>query len=229
MQWFTDCVGIVGKRESDEEESYDAFDQLSRLIGSVLPLWVPRPISSVAPYKIALVGLSIAQASLGLRQALGGDLYGGTYSAMLGLLGFNTSRSESHSELFKTYLVITFINGCVQGMEVFQMLVVGASFHGHIATLLAPAVSSAASYIGWKYVQRLRQPGPEYTARKLEAIANAWLGLGGGGGLGLTGRTQLPTIAEEEEDLMKLEDKSEIQEPIGATGGSGSPLASRGA
>ena len=213
------CLGKSTNFPNDPEE--DPFEQVARLIGQCLPEWVPRPIHATGSYRLAITTLSLTQSALGVRQMLTGDLYGGCYASLLGVLGFNTVRAEKHSELFKTYLVITFINGCVQGMEVFQLLVVGAPLASHLVTVIAPTVSGLAAYIGWQYVKRLRRPTEEYRARQLKIIEEVYDRLG----------TRLGPVAEECEDN---EEKEPIPSPdanlpiCDAPGGSGSPTC-RGA
>ena len=215
------CFGE--RKDSDSSSSYekeDPFEQCARLISGFVPSWVPRPISSTAPYRVALVGLSGMQVLLAFHSILAGDLYGGTYAGLLGVLGFNTSKAERSSEMFKTYLVITFINGCVQGMEVFQLVLMGAPFLEHSTSYIAPVVSSLASYIGWMYVKKQKKmlTDPEYAPQireeHMRSIEAAWVAQQTGK---IPGSNRLPIIEEEEDTVAEA-----------ATGGSCSPVVTKG-
>jgi len=212
---FLCCVD----RGKEVNEIEDPFEQCARLLAKCVPSWVPRPVSVTAPYRIALIGLSSTQILLGAHSVISGDLYGGTYAALLGVLGFNTSRGERTPEMFKTYLVITFINGCVQGMEVFQMMLVGAPIAGHLSVYLAPVVSSLASYIGWMYVKKqkrmLTDPAfaPQLRQEQYRLIEEAWVAQQSGK---IPGSNKLPAILEEDGCAEA------------ATGGSSSPVVKGG-
>lgn len=202
---FSLCFGDRQSESSVKEE--DPFEQCVRLLSACLPGWVPRPVSVTAPYRVALISLSTIQSSIGLTSILSGDLYGGAYATLLGVLGFNTSRNERANEMFKTYLVITFINGCVQGMEVFQLILVGAPFAGHLAAYAAPVVSGLASSIGWMYVKKQRRMltdpdyAPQLRAEQMRLIEEAWVAQQTGK---IPGSNKLPSIIEEEIENMSV-------------------------
>ena len=104
------------------------------------------------------------QSSLGLAKALTGDMYSGVYNMLLGILGVSCSREGKSKDMLKTYVVITFINGCVQAMEVVQVTLSGFSLLalkglpfgiavGHVVTILNPAASFLGAYLGWQFVK----------------------------------------------------------------------------
>jgi hypothetical protein len=180
----------------NDPQQPDPFEILTSLIGKSLPQWVPRPLSPLTSYKCTLTGLTIIQIGGGVAHCFA-DLYSGTYATLLGVLGFNTSRSDRHPDLFKTYLVITFINGCVQGMEVF-----GNILAGHLTLSLAFPflLSNGIAYLGWLYVKKqkrlLRDPSylSIWRARNYELIEAAYLATKA------RRSDRLPTIIEDEDD-----------------------------
>jgi hypothetical protein len=103
------------------------------------------------------------QACLGLAKACTGDIYSGVYNCLLGALGVSCSRPGKSREMLKTYVVITFINGCVQAMEVVQIVLLGIPMFGHgmpfvvtaghVITLLNPVAAFMGAYIGWQCVK----------------------------------------------------------------------------
>jgi hypothetical protein len=107
------------------------------------------------------------QSSLGVAKILTGDIYSGVYNTLLGVLGVSCSREGKNREMLKTYIVISFINGCVQAMEVFQVSLVGIPMFGHgvplllagahVITILNPVASFVGAYLGWQYVRAAKQ------------------------------------------------------------------------
>jgi hypothetical protein len=89
------------------------------------------------------------------------------YNSLLGILGVSCSREGKSKDMLKTYVVISFINGCVQTMEVIQLSLVGASFFGHgvpiwvalghSITLMNPCTSFIGAYLGWRYIKAAKQ------------------------------------------------------------------------
>jgi hypothetical protein len=194
---FLPCIqGSSDSTDSNITQEQDPFELLTSLINKSLPSSIPRPISPIASYKCSLTTLSMLQIAGGLSHCFA-DLYSGTYATLLGILGFNTGRSDRHPDLFKTYLVITFINGCVQGMDVF-----GNALIGHYSLGLAGPflLSNAIAYLGWLFVKKqkrlLRDPGylSVWRARNYELVEKAFVEIKSRSHAG-----RLATILEEEE------------------------------
>lgn len=107
------------------------------------------------------------QSSLGLAKVLTGDVYSGVYNMLLGILGVSCCREGKSKDMLKTYVVITFINGCVQAMEVVQVSLAGMSLLakglpfmvavGHAVTILNPISSFLGAYLGWQFVKTAKQ------------------------------------------------------------------------
>jgi hypothetical protein len=107
------------------------------------------------------------QSSLGIAKVFTGDIYSGVYNLLLGVLGVSCSREGKNREMLKTYVVISFINGCVQAMEVLQISLVGIPLFGHgvpllvsgahVITLLNPVASFIGAYLGWQYIRAAKQ------------------------------------------------------------------------
>ena len=210
----TSCSSKIAPQ--DDPASPDAFEVLAGLIGQTLPQWIPRPISPLTSYKCAMTSLSVIQISGGVLHCFA-DLYSGTYATLLGVLGFNTARSDRHPDLFKTYLVITFINGCVQGMEVFGNFLVG---HASLAVAFPFLLSNGIAYLGWLYVKKqkrlLRDPSylSVWRAQNYQLIEAAFVAQ-------LKDRSRqsqrLATITEEPDDTQD----GRVIGPTGSTGETG--------
>ena len=107
------------------------------------------------------------QALLGVSKMVSGDLYSGVYNSMLGILGVSCSREGKNKEMLKTYVVISFINGCVQVMEVAQAFLSGFPIFGHglpillkvgqITSVLNPCASFTGAYLGWQYIKAAKR------------------------------------------------------------------------
>jgi hypothetical protein len=107
------------------------------------------------------------QSFLGLAKMLSGDVYSGFYNSLLGVLGVSCSREGKSKDMLKTYVVISFINGCVQVMEVFQASLSGVPLIGHglpflvnvshYTTILNPVASFMGAYLSWQYIKAAKQ------------------------------------------------------------------------
>ena len=107
------------------------------------------------------------QSLLGVAKMVSGDVYSGFYNSLLGVLGVSCTREGKSKEMLKTYVVISFINGCVQTMEVFQASLSGLPLisHGmpfmvgvsHYTSLLNPVASFAGAYLSWQYIKAAKQ------------------------------------------------------------------------
>jgi hypothetical protein len=103
------------------------------------------------------------QALLGISKALTGDVYSGAYNTLLGVLGVSCSREGKSKDMLKTYTVITFINGCVQAMEVVQISLAGIPLFGHgmsayiatghVVSILNPFASFLGAYVSWQFIK----------------------------------------------------------------------------
>lgn len=107
------------------------------------------------------------QAFLGITKMISGDVYSGVYNSLLGALGVSCSREGKSKDMLKTYVVITFINGCVQVMEVAQASLSGMPLLGHglpilakighLTSLLNPCASFIGAYLGWQFIKATKQ------------------------------------------------------------------------
>ena len=136
---------------------------------------------------------------------------------LLGILGVSCSREGKSKDMLKTYVVITFINGCVQAMEVVQVSLSGipllghglswAVGAGHAITLLNPCASFIGAYLSWQYVKAAKQQYMLSLAhyqlqmlmmhqqqQMMQAVALQQQSLGVGG------MKRLPPIAEDAEE-----------------------------
>lgn len=107
------------------------------------------------------------QSLLGVSKMLTGDIYSGVYNSLLGALGVSCSREGKSKDMLKTYTVISFINGCVQVMEVVQMSLSGFPILGHglpaimkVAHLISvfnPCASFLGTYLSWQYIKAAKK------------------------------------------------------------------------
>jgi hypothetical protein len=107
------------------------------------------------------------QSLLGVTKMISGDVYSGVYNSLLGILGVSCTREGKSKDMLKTYVVISFINGCVQAMEVFQATLSGMPLIGHglpfmvgvshYTSLLNPVASFVGAYLSWQYIKAAKQ------------------------------------------------------------------------
>ena len=107
------------------------------------------------------------QALLGISKALTGDVYSGAYNTLLGVLGVSCSREGKNREMLKTFTVISFINGCVQAMEVVQISLAGIPLigygmpsiasAGHLISILNPFASFLGAYVSWQLIKASKE------------------------------------------------------------------------
>jgi hypothetical protein len=148
-----DCLPNCFYTKLDEEEdhppSFDIFDSIQKSIQKSLPVWIPKPMSSLPMYKILITSLALCQGGYAVGQLISGDWYSGSYTVLLSTLGIS-SLHKNQKEFFKTYIVITFINSCSQCMEIFTHASAGYG----VIHLLGPAiVSVGVTAIGWHYLK----------------------------------------------------------------------------
>ena len=107
------------------------------------------------------------QSLLGVSKMVSGDIYSGLYNSLLGVLGVSCTREGKSKDMLKTYVVISFINGCVQAMEVFQASLSGMPLLGHgmpylvtmshYTSLFNPIASFVGAYLSWQYIKAAKQ------------------------------------------------------------------------
>lgn len=118
-----------------------------------------------------LLVATFVQGSLGLVRICLGDVFSGSYSLLLATLGFNSRRPGPASNWLKTYVLITFINGTMSGIDLIQQCllhnypVVLAALPlkvnvAHMVSLTVPFASFLGAYCGWQH----------YLLQKKEAI-----------------------------------------------------------
>jgi hypothetical protein len=131
--------------------------------------------------------------------------------------------------MLKTYVVISFINGCVQAMEVIQLSLVGIPLFGHGMpflvtlshgiTVLNPFTAFVGAYLGWQYIKAAKQQYmialAQYHIQMLlmqqhqQMVQQSMLPQGSVG-------KQLPAISEE--------DEAEAEQILECTGGTESHI-----
>jgi hypothetical protein len=160
------------KADVESESTLGSLAKSVRDVGSgFIELLVGNPNSD--PSKVGEANRVAAQYAAGFQSLLGlakmvsGDVYSGFYNSLLGVLGVSCSREGKSKDMLKTYVVISFINGCVQVMEVFQAYLSGVPLIGHglpymisvshYTTLLNPVASFLGAYLSWQYVKAAKQ------------------------------------------------------------------------
>merc|ERR1712050_611363 len=68
---------------------------------------------------------TFVQGSLGLFRICLGDVFSGSYTLLLATLGYNSRHPGPASNWLKTYVLITFINGTMGGIDLIQQTLLG--------------------------------------------------------------------------------------------------------
>lgn len=111
---------------------------------------------------------TFVQGSLGIMRICLGDVFSGAYALLLATLGYNSRRPGPASNWLKTYVLITFINGTMSGIDLCQQFLLQnypvllpglpiAVNCAHLVTLLVPWVSFLGAYCGWQHIKMQRQ------------------------------------------------------------------------
>merc|ERR1719183_733830 len=111
---------------------------------------------------------TFVQGSLGIVRMCLGDVFSGSYGLLLATLGYNSRRPGPASNWLKTYVLITFINGTMSGIDLCQQFLLQnypvvlpglplAVNCAHLVTLLVPWVSFLGAYCGWQHIKMQRQ------------------------------------------------------------------------
>merc|ERR1712050_779621 len=69
---------------------------------------------------MGLLVATFVQGSLGLFRICLGDVFSGSYTLLLATLGYNSRHPGPASNWLKTYVLITFINGTMGGIDLVQ-------------------------------------------------------------------------------------------------------------
>merc|ERR1719224_333339 len=97
-----------------------------------------------------------------------GDVFSGAYALLLATLGYNSRRPGPASNWLKTYVLITFINGTMSGIDLIQQTLLGnylgitpalplAVNCAHLVTIMVPWVSFLGAYCGWQHIKMQRK------------------------------------------------------------------------
>merc|ERR1719247_772377 len=115
---------------------------------------------------------TFVQGSLGIVRMCLGDVFSGCYGLLLATLGYNSRRPGPASNWLKTYVLITFINGTMSGIDLVQQMLLQnypvilpglplAVNGAHLVTLLVPWVSFLGAYCGWQHIKMQRKAAIE--------------------------------------------------------------------
>merc|ERR1719183_3129630 len=111
---------------------------------------------------------TFVQGSLGILRMCLGDVFSGAYGLLLATLGYNSRRPGPASNWLKTYVLITFINGTMSGIDLMQNVLLQnypviaptlplAVNGAHLITILVPWVSFLGAYCGWQHIKMQRK------------------------------------------------------------------------
>jgi len=112
---------------------------------------------------------TFVQGSLGILRMCLGDVFSGAYGLLLATLGYNSRKPGPASNWLKTYVLITFINGTMSGIDVIQQTLLGNSLLilpgvlplsvncAHLVTLTVPLASFLGAYCGWNHIKNQRK------------------------------------------------------------------------
>lgn len=148
-----DCFGDLGQRG---------------LKGIGLDKYATLPDLSVKDLERGILVATFVQGSLGLLRICLGDVFSGSYTLLLATLGYNARHPGPASNWLKTYVLITFINGTMGGIDIIQhmllndfpvvMLGLPLSVNlMHAVQLSVPGVSFLGAYCGWQHIKMQRK------------------------------------------------------------------------
>jgi hypothetical protein len=111
---------------------------------------------------------TFVQGSLGIVRMCLGDVFSGAYGLLLATLGYNSRRPGPASNWLKTYVLITFINGTMSGIDLVQQTLLHNYMWilpslplsvncAHLVTLVVPWVSFLGAYCGWQHIKMQRK------------------------------------------------------------------------
>eukprot|EP00397_Hematodinium_sp_SG-2012_P035697 GEMP01038437.1.p1 GENE.GEMP01038437.1~~GEMP01038437.1.p1 ORF type:complete len:345 (+),score=83.14 GEMP01038437.1:182-1216(+) len=207
----------------------------------------PKLVSMAAPnakpwametHKRGVLVATFLQGSFGLIRMSMGDIYGGIYAILLATLGYNSLIPGPAANWLKTYVLITFINGTVGVVDLFQQtlvmnypvlsLALPLSVNAaHFLTLAVPIVSFSGAYFGWEYIKaqkevlvamrqrelQMQQPGslpwPPPPLPPPEVLQQMQRAMDKAAGICPTMRVKInQELEEQEEQLAKLREES---------------------
>jgi len=155
---------------------------LSNLGLGVLP---PLQALSLKDLQKGIVVATFVQGSMGVVRIMLGDVFSGCYTLLLATLGFNARRPGPASNWLKTYVLLTFINGTMSGIDLLQSKLLQTFPLVQLATLplsvnmlhtvqlMVPAVSFFGAYCGWQHIKMQRRIQREaYQQRLLLLMEN---------------------------------------------------------
>lgn len=132
---------------------------------SSLGQWDPVEHLSLEDLEKGILVATFIQGSLGLIRICLGDVFSGSYTLLLATLGYNSRRPGPSSNWLKTYVLITFINGTMGGIDIAQSMLIGnfPIIHYalparlnlmHAVQLLVPGASFLGAYCGWQHFKK---------------------------------------------------------------------------
>jgi hypothetical protein len=137
-------------------------------IGSGVSKCVPIRELTMQELEKGVLVATFVQGSLGLLRICLGDVFSGCYSLLLATLGYNSRRPGPASNWLKTYVLITFINGTMSGIDLCQNMLLQnyplilpalplSVNMAHLVQLLVPWVSFLGAYCGWQHIKTQRK------------------------------------------------------------------------
>jgi len=136
-------------------------DKFSKLLDDIQP----EPSSwSMETHQRGILVVTFAQGVMGFARICMGDVFGGIYALLLATLGYNSRIPGPAANWLKTYVLITFINGTVGGVDLFQHLIVKnyptlslalplSVNMAHFMILAVPLISFSGALFGWEFVK----------------------------------------------------------------------------
>jgi len=145
------------------------FDCIPAMKGGTFPA-IPEP--TLQELEKGVLVATFVQGSLGIGRMCLGDVFSGAYALLLATLGYNSRKPGPASNWLKTYVLITFINGTMSGIDLIQQTLMGnylgitstlplAVNCAHFVTLSVPWVSFFGAYCGWNHIKLQRKVAME--------------------------------------------------------------------
>lgn len=148
------------------------FDCLPMGKGGSMSQWAPIRELTMQELEKGVLVATFVQGSLGIIRMCLGDVFSGCYGLLLATLGYNSRRPGPASNWLKTYVLITFINGTMSGIDLIQQTLLGnylgitpalplAVNCAHLVTIAVPWVSFLGAYCGWQHIKMQRKAAIE--------------------------------------------------------------------
>lgn len=224
--------GSKGDLPFDETQVESLFGHLMKSVLKAVGVWeedrTAVPHVNTEHLRYLTQGIAGLEGCLSAYKMYSGDWYNGLYGTMLSVLGIASSRTGVNPDMLKTFVVISFINGCVQVLDASAFMLSGATGAppAHVIyTIAAPILSMAVTFAGWEYITVVKHRYAFYQYQYLCMLKKHQLSVDAMANQNarMYKPRLAPVIEEPSEHESSASDESVLPSRVvdGATGGSG--------